>query len=172
MNDSSRSVSWRRLGVLGAVWALLGGGALVLSSCYGRNCEGSPRQYGIDASDGRMLDENTWESSPLDGEWIPFPRQVVYTFTIPFGGRVPSLVLGSVSGQQRPNTGNFTTGAGNLLEFTAIGPNQAAAINDTCSDYYIRVFAWAAPFGSTGPDASASTDSADSGLADAGADAQ
>lgn len=158
--------------MLGVVWAALGGGAIVLSSsCYGRNCEGSPRQYGIDAGDGRMIDENTWESSPFDGEWIPFPRQTVFTFTIPFGGRVPYDAKGFVSGQQRPNTGNLTTGAGNLLEFTGIGPNQVVAINDTCSDYYLRVLAWAPPFG-TADAMDASTDSGDAGLADAGADAQ
>lgn len=138
-----------RICVLGLVWVLLSTATLCLASCYGRNCEGAARQFGLDAGDGQLLDQNTWESSPLDGEWLPFPRQSFYTFTLPFGGRKPSLVVGSVSGQQRPNTGNWTNGGGNLLEFTAVGPNQVAAINDTCSDYYVRVFAWAAPQGST-----------------------
>lgn len=151
---------------------MLGGGALVLSSCYGRNCEGAQRQFGLDAGDGRMLDSNTWESSPSDGDWLPFPRQSITFFTLPFGGRTPGWWLGYVSGQQRPNTGNSTTGAGNLTEFTGVGPNTLAVINDTCSDYFVRVVAWAPPLPTPGSETDASTDSGDAGLADAGADAQ
>ena len=37
-----------------------------------------------------MIDENTWESGPMDGTWLSFPRQRAYIFDIPaLGGRVP-----------------------------------------------------------------------------------
>lgn len=147
--------------MLGGVWLLLGVATVGLSSCYGRNCEGSPRQFGLDASDGRMLDENTWESSPSDGEWLPFPRQTAYNLSLPFGGRRPEWWLGYVSGQQRPNTGNLTLGAGNLTVFNGVGPNALTVFNDTCSDYYIRVVAWAAPFGSSAAEAASPTDGGD-----------
>ena len=156
------------------MWTVIGGGTLALSSCYGRNCEGAQFQYGADAGQGEMLDENTWESSPQISNWLPFPRQHSYVFTIPFSGRTPAWAITYVSGQQNPNTsGNFTTGAGNLTEQAGVGPNQILAVNDTCSDYFLRVVAWAPPLGTldAGSFSFPSTTTGDSGAADAASDA-
>ena len=146
MKTNASPISWRRLGALTAVWAVLGGGALVFSACYGRNCEGAQLQYGTDAGQGELLDENTWESSPVAGNWLPFFRQHSIVMTIPFGGRTPFDAHAYVSAQPVPQTGQWTTGSGNLVE-QIWNTNQVIVINDTCSDYYIRVVAFAPPFG-------------------------
>ena len=152
--------------MLAGVWAILGGGALVFSACYGRNCEGAQFTYGLDAGEGEMLDENTWESNPVTGTWLTFPRQHSYVFSIPFGGRTPYDVTPYVSGQPVPTTGNWTIGSGNLTEQNW-SPNQALIINDTCSDYYLRIVAKAAPFGPSDGGATPATTTA----ADASTDA-
>jgi hypothetical protein len=133
----------KRALALAGLWALLSGAALFAPGCYGRNCEGDLITFGADTAQGRMIDENTWESSPMDGEWLAFPRQRYYVFSIPqLGGRIPSEPIGYVSAQQTPGKafgGNFTIGSGNLVEFTNPLPNRIDVINDTCSDYFIRI---------------------------------
>ena len=140
VKTSDHPLAWRRAAVLGLVWAALGGGAVAVSACYGRNCEGVTRTYGLDASEGRMVDDDAWESSPADGEWLPFPRQTSIIVTLPFGGRTPYAVWGWVSAQPTANA-SATLGAGNTNLFSSWGPNRVVATNDTCSDYYIRTAA-------------------------------
>ena len=150
--------------MLGGVWAVIGGGALVFSACYGRNCEGTQQPYGLDAGQGQLITADIWQSSPVEGEWLPFPRQGSYVMTLPFGGRRPYLAIADVSASRVPDTDQSTTGSGNLVE-KRTAPNQVTVINDTCSDYYVRVVAFAAPVGAL--DAGSFPPTNDAGIADA-----
>ena len=92
------------------------------SGCYGRNCEGSVLTYGRDPGEGRLLSADLWESSPVDGVWLDFPKQRVWIFDLhDLGDRVPQVIIPYVSAQADPTKepgGNFTIAAGNLAEIS------------------------------------------------------
>jgi hypothetical protein len=122
--------------------------ALLSPGCYGRNCEGAIESFGTDAGQGRMLDEDTWESSPQDGTWLWFPRQRYYIFDLrALAGRTPQLIVPYLSANPEPKSGgNFTIGGGNLALLSNALPNRVDVKNDSCSDYYLRLVVVAAPF--------------------------
>lgn len=139
----------RRVALLGAIWAVVTGGALAVPGCYGRNCEGDVKFFGAQPGEGRMIDENTWESSPVDGRWLPYPRQRVYVLDIPeLGGRTPQLVLPYISAAEDPlnQRANWTLAGGNLSELFGVRPNGLDVKNGTCADYNLRLVVVAAPF--------------------------
>ncbi|HVH43536.1 MAG TPA: hypothetical protein VM925_14375 [Labilithrix sp.] len=155
-----------RIVVFGALWATVSAAALMAPGCYGRNCEGGIESYGVDAGQGDMLDENTWESAPIDGEWLWFPGQRTYIFDMrALGGRMPDVPIAYISASPQPSkTGDFTTGAGNLLKFLSPRPNGINVYNDSCSDYYVRLVIKARPFPpSVNTDAGATPVDADAG---------
>ena len=137
----------RRALILATVWASITGALLAVPGCYGRNCESSVASYGADAGQGRLIDEDTWESSPQDGAWLPFPAAQIYFFEIPaLGDRRPQVILPYISPIADPNVvvagrppSNFTLAAGNLAELSGVGPNRFAIRNGTCADYFLRV---------------------------------
>jgi len=165
-----------RLLAFAAVWATTSAVALLAPGCYGRNCEGILETYGTDAGQGRMLSPDIWESSPVDGKWLWFPRQHYFVFDISeLGGRTPQMIIPYVSAQEEPRLGgNFTVGAGNMALISNSVPNRVDVRNDTCSDTYLRLVVITGPQPPGVPDAAAPTEAdgpdAASGL-DAGADA-
>jgi hypothetical protein len=140
-NAMKTSTSKRRVVVLLAVWALVSGAALSAPGCYGRNCEAAYSGYGTEAGQGSMIDATTWQSNPVEGAWLPFPRQQVYYFDVPaLGGQTPQVFIPYLSAQREPaKSGDFTIGAGNLTLLFGPGPNRIGVKNDTCSDYYLRL---------------------------------
>jgi hypothetical protein len=171
----------RRVVVLVAIWLVISVAVVFAPGCYGRNCEGGFETYGTDPGQGRMLDENTWESNPQDGTWLPYPRQRYYIFDIrALSGRTPQEILPYLSAQADPKAGgNFTLGAGNLALLSNASPNRIDVRNDSCSDYFLRLVVKVSPLPPTATpagdasddeDASATTDR-EGGLADAGVDA-
>lgn len=151
------------------LWLSISAAALFAPGCYGRNCEGGVETYGADPGQGRMLDEDTWESSPQDGKWLWFPRQRTFVFDIrALSGRTPQIILPYLSAVAEPSkTGNFTPGGGNLTLLSGARPNGINVTNDTCSDYYLRLVVSAAPLPPAVPDATAPSDA--SGRNDGGA---
>ena len=137
-----------RLAGLAVFWVVVTGGVALSSACYTHNCDADAIDYGTDAGEGRMLDENTWESNPVDGPWLPFPRQRFYSFDLhQIGNRVPSIILPYVSAQRDPKAegGNFTLGSGNLTEISAADVSHVTIHNGTCADYYLRLVVEAEP---------------------------
>lgn len=175
----AKGATWatrKGIATLGALWGLVIAGAALAPGCYGRNCEGEVTEYGLGPSEGRMLDETTWESSPLDGQWLPFPQQRIWIFDIAaIGDRSPEAVIPYVSAQQNPiaEGGNFTIAAGNLAEVSAATRGRVVVKNGTCADYFLRVWVKAAPplpGGEALPSGEATNDAgstADAGDADA-----
>ncbi|MBX3218874.1 MAG: hypothetical protein KF795_00050 [Labilithrix sp.] len=162
--------SLRRVLALGAVWASISAAALIAPGCYGRNCEGGTEVFGVDAGEGRMIDENRWESGPMDGTWLWFPRQRYYIFDVrAFGGRVPFNPTAFLSASSNPatNGGNMTSGSGNLTLFRSMSANRIDIQNDSCSDYYLRLVVDLPPLPPVLPDdGGAGDDASDGGIED------
>ena len=132
-----------------SLWSIVTASVAAASGCYGRICDGDVQFYGRNPGEGRLIGPDEWESSPIDGKWLPFPRQRAWVFqATALGDRVPHDIIPYISAQETPNTdpgGNFTHGAGNLAEIFGIGNGQFIVKNGTCADYYIRVTAEAPP---------------------------
>jgi hypothetical protein len=123
------------------------------SGCYGRNCDGSVLVYGRDPGEGRLLSADLWESTPVDGIWLDFPKQRAWIFDLhDLGGRVPQVIVPYVSAQADPNHepgANFTIAAGNLAEISGVQNDQVIIHNGTCADYFLRLTVEAAPRATT-----------------------
>jgi hypothetical protein len=137
-----------------AVWAIVVGGVGLGSGCYGHNCDGDVQVYGRNPNEGELVNADTWESSPIDGDWIPFTKQRLWIFVMrDLGDRTPYKIDTFISAEKNPHAanGNWTLGSGNLSEQSGVGPGTIAVKNDTCADYYIRVVAEASPRPPTPP---------------------
>lgn len=119
------------------------------SGCYGHNCSGQIDSFGGNAGEGRLLDENTWETGPVNGPFLPFPRQQVYLLDLQELGtdRTPDKIMPYISAERDPlaEGGNYTLAAGNLVEISNSDRGKLTVRNGTCADYYIRVVVEAAP---------------------------
>lgn len=128
-----------------ALWITVAGVIFSAPGCYGRNCEGGVATYGLDAGQGEMVSDTQWESSPEDGQWLPFPRERTWVFDVEsWGGRTPFSKIAYLSAQQAPNvpgpnSGNDTIGAGNIALYQNVSANHIEVVNDTCSDYFLRL---------------------------------
>jgi hypothetical protein len=132
----------RTLVALGILWAAVTGGMVALPGCYGHNCDASTGVYGTKPGEGRMIDENTWESSPMDGKWLHFSSQHIWYFEVPaLGDRTPFRIETYISPVEDPNHtfSNFTMAGGNLGELSGVGPNRFVVRNGTCAEYFVRV---------------------------------
>lgn len=162
----------RRIWALAALWAAISAAVLLVPGCYGRNCDGDVVTFGDDPGEGMMLDENTWVSGPIDGEWLWFPRQRYYVFDLTvLGGRMPEIPTAFISGSLDPSTfpNNMTQGAGNLAQFYAMRPNGIDVKNESCSDYYLRLVVQTTPLPPEAP-AVDGGDPGDAGTDDASVD--
>ncbi len=138
----------RSVMLLVAVWSTVMGAVALVPGCYGRNCEGETAAYGRVPGEGRMVAPDAWESNPIDGKWLPFPRQRSWVFEMrDLGQRTPYLPEVFISGNENPSAenGNFTLAGGNLAEVSSVGPGRMTVKNDTCADYFVRVVAHAPP---------------------------
>lgn len=162
--------SLRRVLALGALWLTISASALAAPGCYGRNCEGGFELYDVDGGHGRMVDENTWESNPINGEWLWYPRQRAYIFDIrALGGRTPFSVEPYLSAAREPmKGGDATLGSGNLALIANVAPNRVDIRNDSCSDFYLRLVVRVPPLAPPLPPTDdGGADAADPGTADA-----
>jgi hypothetical protein len=151
----------RRVVAIVTLWVVVMVAVGFASGCYGHNCDGDIQVFGRNAGEGRLLSADLWESSPVDGVWLDFPKQRLWIFDLhDLGDRVPQVIIPYVSAQADPSHegGNFTIAAGNLAEISGVGNNQVVIHNGTCADYFLRLTVQAAPRASTTP-----TSSPDSG---------
>lgn len=141
--------STKRVLAVVVLWAVVMGATSFASGCYGHNCDGSVEFYGRNVGEGRLLSADLWESSPVDGVWLDFPRQRVWIFDLNTLGtdRIPQLIVPYVSAQADPlhENGNFTIAAGNLAEQSSVVNGQVVIKNGTCADYYLRLVVQVAP---------------------------
>jgi hypothetical protein len=126
---------------LGALWLAISSAALLAPGCYGRNCEGGSETFGVDAGQGRMLDESSWESSGWDETWLWYPRQRIYDFDIPaLGDHMPKHIDLYLSVTPEPNQSNSTPAGGDAVKLLNVRRNGFLLKNDTCSDYWLRAY--------------------------------
>lgn len=147
------------LGVTGLGVFLSGNEACATRECVG----GEPI---INFYDGDLVDENTWESAPVDGTWLHYPALALVNFEIPkFANREVGVITAYLSGSPTPLIGNnFAEATGNLAEFSNIvtvcgtGPDALESVrriwlqNGTCAEYYVRVVVTAGPADGGVPD--------------------
>lgn len=139
----------KRLAALAGLWCLVSGGVFAMQGCYGRICEGSVSFFGTKPGEGRMVDEDTWESSAIDEPMLHFPGARTWIFDMPqLGGRKPVTVIPYVSAVGEPTRSgqSFTPGGGNIAELYSPNIDHIEVRNGTCAEYYLRVVVVAAPF--------------------------
>jgi hypothetical protein len=124
------------------------------TACYDRSCEGDFVVYGDRPGEGRMVDENTWESSAVDGVWIDYRASRTIAFLMPaFFDRMPTSFEAYISPVAEPLADpqpgsapdNFSIASGNLAEFIDARPGGVNVLNATCASYFIRVVVRFAP---------------------------
>jgi hypothetical protein len=149
--------SARLFATLALPFVLSAGGASV--GCFDGSCDEQLSR--TEPGSGRLTDANTWESGPIDGEWLRYDhRMLIVLDTSLLGARLPTSVLVYISADKRPlQGGTFTIAGGNVADITVPGPGAVYVKNNSCAEYYARVVVQAAPFA---PDA---------GISDAGVDA-
>lgn len=164
--ERARRSSAKRVFALLGLWAAVMGATSFAAGCYGHNCDGDVQVFGRNPGEGRLLSADLWESSPVDGVWLEFPKQRIWIFDLTALGndRQPQLILPYVSAEPDPNRsgGNGTIAAGNLAEQSGVANGQVVIKNGTCADYYLRLVVLAAPRPPTAPPISS----------DAGSDAE
>ncbi len=145
-------------------------------ACATREC--LPSDTIFYTTGGDYPDPDTWESTPIDGNWVHYaPASSIYIEIPQFAYRDVINTTAYLSGSPTPNVvpppnvgaNNYAEASGNLAEFIQIhtvtsgrSPNVNEPVlaltvsNGTCADYYIRVVVTAGP--------------AEAGAADAGDD--
>lgn len=152
-----RAPARSRVVAMVTVWLLVMVATCLASGCYGRNCQGITTSYGRVPGEGRLLDADTWESSPVDGQWLDFSQQRIWFFDISaLGDRTPDLIIPYVSAESAPfpEQGNFVIGAGNIAEISSATKGSVVLKNGTCADYYLRLVVKTSPRPPNAPNAS------------------
>ncbi|NOU31680.1 MAG: hypothetical protein HOO96_27580 [Polyangiaceae bacterium] len=169
--------SARLFATLALPFVLSAGGASV--GCFDGSCD--DQESRTQPGSGRLVDADTWESGPIDGEWLRYDHRMLIAFdTSLLGTRLPDSVLVYISADKRPlQGGSFTIAGGNVADITIGGPGAVYVKNNSCAEYYIRLVVHAPP---QAPDAGATDagsgdagdasagDASDGGPSDAGAD--
>lgn len=156
---------------LAVLWAVVTGAVALVPGCFAQNCNQSYQLWGRDAGEGRLVDENTWESNPADGRWLDFPHERLWELDLhDLGDREPRLVIPYLSGNPTPNQTNDTSviATGNIAEISGQTKGRVFVHNGTCADYFLRVVVVAGPRppeldGGDAAAADASEDAADAG---------
>jgi hypothetical protein len=163
---------WRRVFAGGAVTAmglaLWSAAPLATAACEDHACDTHTSVRGcasadVDPSDpcceqGFMLDENNWESTLPNADWLPFNTYETITFDIAAwtGKREPNIGLSKIIIAPAPPEGPAapypdvyqetdgpldvtTLGSGNEAEWGVFGPGQVSVMNATCSPTLVYV---------------------------------
>jgi hypothetical protein len=85
------------------------------------------------------------------------------------GGRHPELPLAFVRVDPQPDkSGADFSSTGNLAKMKFVGPNHVEVFNDSCSDFYLRLYVEASPFPPASDGGSPVADDAGNATPDAG----
>ena len=151
-------------------------GLVAQSSCALSNCDGDvvfldgpyPNTEDPNHRDpppnGKMIGENTWESSPINGDWLIYPPQRTYVISADLKSaveRTPIDIIAYVApttlGKDRdslaegftlnPNGTQFAAASGNISEISVVTPSVVGTNhvlrfnihNDTCAAFILRV---------------------------------
>jgi hypothetical protein len=131
-----------------SLWCAVATVVFAAPGCYGENCNGGFESFADDPGEGHMVSDTMWESNANGEKWLHFPRQRWYSFNIPaLAGRTPFQVVPYLSANEFQNQpqANQVIGAGNIATIFNVRPNGVDVINDTCSDYYLRLTIVVAP---------------------------
>lgn len=137
----AESVTRLRLAVVTGVWLAVTAAAALVHGCYPRNCDPSYDTWGDAPGEGRMTGPDTWESTPLEGPWLPLPGSRTWFFRTPeLATRRVKSVTPYLSGSMAPvDAGaNYTLGSGNSALIFQY-PDIFSIANGTCADYALRV---------------------------------
>ena len=121
------------------------------TGCTTRTCDSSSGTW----KTGDWIDENTWETSNVNGAWMPYRGNETITIFVngPDGrdagsGPPPYSVesyIGFVEdGGDHPNSddtdagNNFTPGAGAEVEYLDWSHDRVVVLNNTCATYVAR----------------------------------
>jgi hypothetical protein len=152
-----------KLLLLSSLWLAAAGAIFSIPGCYGENCNGGVVNYGASPGEGHMIDQDHWESNSREEAWLDYPRQRGYIFDVAaWGGREPSSEIPFLSATKRQSDpgSNFVIGSGNVALMFDERPNGVDIRNDTCSDYFLRLYVTLPPLAPTAsaPPAPAPTD--------------
>ncbi len=169
------SAKKKLLGSCVAVIASLGVTSLLMPGCYGRQCDGDELSWGpprdvydrdVDASvdaaaeprmaQGHLIDENTWESTAINDDWLAYLHERTWHVYYPqLGGRQPDQITAYISANVNPTKtqDSLTAGGGNVAKFFGVLPDVATVRNDTCADFFVRVVVHVPPYADAGSDA-------------------
>jgi hypothetical protein len=129
------------------------------TACFPQSaCDGSVAVYcpcGAPDCGGRVLDDGlTWVSGPIEGPWLPFPHERVWTIDPRdasgkrLRGRITSLEVFISATQDHALS---APAAGNNAQWTYSPASQTFNVqNDTCSDYFVYVVAHSSIDGDAG----------------------
>jgi hypothetical protein len=140
---------------------VLFGSTATSTGCQGKQCEGDFLFYGEAPGEGSLIDEDTWQSSPIDGFWLEYRPARIFLIRIPaFRDRLLVRFEAYISPAPDPNRtldpgevgDNFALAAGNLAEFSQVGRGAVNVRNATCAEYYLRLVVHAEPRRSSGPE--------------------
>ncbi len=148
--------------------SLVAGAAALLSTATpaclpAGKCDASWSEYCLDAGgncQGHLIDAYTWESGPIDGDFMEFPHERNWFMHLR-DGRTGALIAGrnigditvQLSAVQRPSDPyqRFAEASGNLTQIHLDGDQALDALNDTCADYFVRVLVHNVPDADAGP---------------------
>lgn len=151
----------RMAGVLLVCGAAAGGAGASALGCFGRECEGDWVDFwgefdGVRAS---MIDANTFQTSPVEGRWLPFPHRRSFVIWFDKILATNEKMLGCarvdwvqlyVSADPVPTATNYAIAAGNVGQVFTLENDSHRAVgvhNATCADFYLRVVIHATPLG-------------------------
>lgn len=120
--------------------------SLANEACLTRACDPSASDWGKLPGEGSFIGSDAWQSTTLDGEWVPFPHGVRVALFHPLG-RTPTEVVVWISAEKQQVLGrtNFTLAGGDVAKISDVSDSAFAVTNGTCADFYVRVVARAAP---------------------------
>lgn len=157
------------------------------SACAQRVCEGSGLDWGRIPTQGELIDENTWESTPELSDWLDYPgERTVYFYPHGLERRRIARVTVYISANGHPNvakfgeptdpvTSQYTIASGDVAQITTFPDpadplNPAVGVhNHTCAEFWTRVIieAYPASASDAGVDAGADADASNDGASDA-----
>ena len=124
--------------------ALVAAGALVLlqgCSNFGPSCSTSDDSNPPDPYAGGTTKDGAYTTSDWDGPLLWFPGGKRYDLQHGLGCKPRNVVIYLSFSEQGDKGGSIAPSAGNMSILQVVDDKIIRIKNDTCSDYYLRVFA-------------------------------